>query len=67
VIKVGYLRDELKKTVFRTSEENPLPLLPLSEVIRLKKEGKLPERFAWYVDDMALYLDLFNKERENEN
>jgi len=67
VIKVGYLRDELKKTVFRTSEENPLPLLPLSEVIRLKKEGKLPERFAWYVDDMALYLDLFNKEREHGN
>ncbi|RKX61446.1 MAG: hypothetical protein DRP29_00310 [Thermodesulfobacteriota bacterium] len=64
---MGYLRDELKKTVFRTSEENPLPLLPLSEVIRLKKEGKLPERFAWYVDDMALYLDLFNKERENGN
>ena len=62
-----HIKKTFKKTVFRTSEENPLPLLPLSEVIRLKKEGKLPERFAWYVDDMALYLDLFNKERGNEN
>ena len=62
-----HIKKTFKKTVFRRSEENPLPLLPLSEVIRLKKEGKLPERFAWYVDDMALYLDLFNKERGNGN
>jgi len=63
---VGHLKDELKKTVFRTNEENPLPLLPLSEVIKLKKEGKLPKRFAWYVDDMSLYLALFNEEERKK-